>query len=179
MLCRSSFPEQVPGWIEGRYGMSFSMASTASATINDSPFELGTLYSPVLEGAKNSAWPTTASMMYALSANSENLQEAAKFINYLINDEDAIRITKDTRGIPSNRKAAEMLLEAGSLSTLMLEINSKSAELGTNIENGPSLDTELDAINEEFVQSVAYMQMTPEEAAMEYIREIERWIASK
>ncbi len=173
----TSYPEQTPGWVEARYGLAFSMGSTAVATITGSPFEIKTLYTPVLADAKNSGWATTASQLYAISADGANREEAVKFVNYLLNDDEAILVTGDTRGIPSNLHGAELLSEQGLIRSQVMEINEKSAELGMQVENGQTLDSNLHNLIQEFVQEVGYKKLTPEAAAKAFIVEAEKIFA--
>ena len=173
----TSYPEQVPGWIDGTYGLAFSMGSTASGTISGSPFEIGTLYLPIMKDAKNIGWATTASQLYSIPKNNAHVTEAAIFVNYLINDKDAYMTTADTRGIPSNSVAAKDLAEADMLDPQIIEINEKSMELGTEVDNGPSLTSSITDLIQEYVQQVGYKKMTPAEAAAEYIKEVDAILA--
>ena len=169
----TSYPEQVPGWLDGSYGLAFSMGSTAAATIDGSQFEIGTLYLPVMEDAENIGWATTASQLYSIPKDNEHIHEAAEFVNYLLNDKEAYFTTGDTRGIPSNSVAASELAEADLIYPQLIEINEKSIELGTEVDNGPSLTPTITDLIEEYVQQVGYKAMTPREAAREYIAEVD------
>jgi oligogalacturonide transport system substrate-binding protein len=175
----TSYPDQVPKWISGQYGMHLSMPSNLSSIVAGSPFETSTLYLPVIKNARSLGWPTTASMIYTLYAHGANIDEAARFINYLVNDAGAYTITGDTRGIPANAKAAKLLADKGAIMPQMLGMIQKSADLGTTAENGPTLDQKLMDLTIEFAQQVGFRKMTPDKAAEAYMAEVNKMLAGK
>jgi oligogalacturonide transport system substrate-binding protein len=173
----TSYPDQVPKWLEGKYGMHITQASNLSSQITGSPFELKTSYLPLREGSVDVGFPVSSSQVLAVYAHG-HVDEAAKFIDYLVNDEEAIMTTKDTRGIPSNQRAAAMLEEAGILMPQMIEFLDKYNEQGNTVENSVVVSAEILELTCEFAQQVGYKKMTPAEAAVAYMEELEKVVES-
>ncbi|MBR4626671.1 MAG: carbohydrate ABC transporter substrate-binding protein [Ruminococcus sp.] len=68
------------------------------------------------DGSGNtSGWMTKPSMLYAVSRNTDHPDEAAAFVDFLLNNGDCAEILGTTRGIPSSRYALGRLEEKGML----------------------------------------------------------------
>ena len=173
----TSFPDQVPKWLEGKYGMHLTQASNLSSIVQGSPFEVKTAILPLVDEYVDVGFPISSSQVLAVYAHGR-VEEAAKFIDYLVNDEEAILTTKDTRGIPSNRKAVKLLEKAGIIMPQMIEFLDNYKKLGNSVENGVSVQNEITELTTEFAQQVGYKKMTPEEAAKAYLDELEKIVES-
>lgn len=73
---------------------------------------------PVETDAKRSGKYIKPTLMYSISANTKNPEEAAKFLNYMINDENSILLQGTEKGIPVAREAVEILAENKKLDKL-------------------------------------------------------------
>ncbi len=67
-------------------------------------------------GGNSTGWMIKPSMLYAVSRNTKYPDEAAAFIDFLLNNGDCAEILGTTRGIPASRYAEERLEAAGKLS---------------------------------------------------------------
>lgn len=174
----TSYPDQVPKWLEGKYGLHLTQASNLSSQVNGSPFEVKTANLPVVKDYVNIGFPISSSQVLAVYAYGENIDETAKFIEYLVNDEEAIMTTGDTRGIPSNGKARDLLEKAGVLMPQMTEFLSRYSAMGNTAENSATVNSAILELTNEFAQQVGYKKMTPAQAATAYMEELEKVCAS-
>lgn len=164
VLYETVFADQIPYWLEGKWGMTVYSASNLPAVVAASPFEVDTMRWVVADGAKDSAITISPTMMLAIPEAGEHKEEAAAFINWFMNDEEAIRITGDTRGIPANKQAQQMCQEAGLLSPQVSSILEQALAAGGSPENGPTLNSECATIISDYSHKVGYGEMSPEEA---------------
>lgn len=173
VLYETVFADQIPGWLEGKWGMSVLSASNLPSIIAASPFEIGTMRWVVEDGAKDSAITVAPTMMLAIPENCENKEEAAAFINWFVNDPEAIAITGDTRGIPANSEARDMLEKKGAISPQVSTMLAQALEAKTSPENGPTLNAEVAAVISDYSHQVGYRQITPEQAGPAMYQDIE------
>lgn len=82
---------------QGKQGMKISWSNQMNS-YSGSPLQMMKLPS---EGKTPGSW-LRSSMEYAISAKSKHPEEAAKFINYLVNNVDAAEKIKSDRGMPAN-----------------------------------------------------------------------------
>ena len=68
---------------------------------------------PKLEGATLSGWYIKPATMWAISKDTEHPQEAAKLLNYLLNDPEMARLQKTEKGVPVSNAAVTALNEEG------------------------------------------------------------------
>lgn len=76
-------------------------------------------------------WMIKPSMLYAISKNTKHPDEAAAFMDFLLNNRDCARILGTTRGIPASRFAEESLEQNGLLTGLAHESDSMLEKLDT------------------------------------------------
>lgn len=166
-------------WAEGRIAGTFEWDS-AYAKYADPLGDQELVPVPMLqvEGAVNDGTYRKPSMLFAISARSQNPQAAAEIINCLMNDPDAIDILKDSRGVPASKVATARLAEQG-----MIDPNVAAAYELVQQGNGPvpsplNEHPKVREIFADYLESVAYGQMEAEEAAAEIIDEMNRAIRS-
>ena len=92
-------------WIEGAYGGVSEWDSSINAWISnledgEDVIEIRPHFT--MDGAQNSGWMSRPSMAFAISANSAYPEVAAAFLNFMLTDEEAIRIIGTDRGVPLN-----------------------------------------------------------------------------
>lgn len=123
-----------------------------------------------------------ASMYFSISANCENVDEAVKVLNYMINSEEAYEILLAERGIPASNAISESItpMLSESEQKVVSYINDVVAEncspLGPADPDGSSEVT--DVLNK-LEEKVGYGEYTPEQAADEYFTEGNRIFAEK
>ncbi|QQA43559.1 ABC transporter substrate-binding protein [Pelagovum pacificum] len=140
--------------------------------------ELGITTGPIAEGLDNNGHYIRALDFWVVPAQSDNPEEAAKLINFLLNDEEAIAILGLTLGGPASEKASAILqdtAEGASAKVLTyLEGLRENADPDTPIWKGGQgeLESVLDRLN----QSVGFGQITAEEAGEQLASEGQRII---
>ena len=144
----------------------------------DGALEAGPL---LTDGDKTGGWMIKPSLMYAVSAGTEYPDEAATFIDFMLNNGECAELLGTTRGIPSSRYAFERLESSGKLSGLAMDC----AEL-LNVADTVTISpyTELPRIKEycnEAIESVSYATSDTASAAgtlyaslTEYLEKIRR-----
>lgn len=73
------------------------------------------------DGEHTGGWMVKPSLMYAVSAGTEHPDEAAAFIDFLLNNGECAELLGTTRGIPSSAYARERLESTGKLSGLAVD----------------------------------------------------------
>lgn len=108
-----------PALMEGKW-LSFFEWVANSNTINNQLAEQGYVMDlggfPSMEGEKSTGVWTKPSMVYSIPETSENKEEAARLIDFLMNNEEANKIQKLENGVPDS-KAGKAVLEAEGLIT--------------------------------------------------------------
>jgi len=111
-----------------------------------------------------------SSQMFSIPTNSEHKEEAAKFINFFLNDEEANEILKGERGVPIMSTAREAI--EASATDAMVEVLNYIDYVGSNanpelnnIENPNT--AEITSQYELLLDQVIYDEITPEEAAQQ------------
>lgn len=165
VLYETVFADQVPYWLEGKWGMSVLSASNLPSIVSASPFEIGTMRWVVAPDAKDSAITVAPTMMLAIPKACPYPDEAAAFINWFLNDPEAIEITGDTRGIPANTQAQAILEEKGLISPQVSSMLEQALAEETSPENGPTLNAEISAVISDYSHQVGYGQISPADAA--------------
>lgn len=159
-------------WINGKIGMIIDYTGSAPKYLAsiDSPLDVIPL--PVTEDKKCSGVAYSGDRGYAINDNSANKEEAAKFLDFLMNDPESIAICKTDIGYCPTKQSDDILIAAGVVS----EIQKKGVEISepdSYTNNMISGNTELEVIRKDLIQEVVYGDITPEEAAEEMIAEYE------
>ncbi|MEO2258627.1 extracellular solute-binding protein [Paenibacillus amylolyticus] len=103
---------------------------------------------------------------FSISAKSENKEEAAKFINYFVNDVEANKVLNAERGMPISSEVRSMLAETfepemKAVAEYMEKVASHSAPLDAPAPAGGS---EIDAMLVDIEQQVMFDQVSPADA---------------
>ena len=117
-------------------------------------------------------------MVLAINKDSVSVEECLKFANWMMTDEEAIRILGDCRGVPATAEARGILEENDLLNPdLKTGIEIASANAGT-AQNGYHDNSEITSISTEILSRVLYKDLTPEEAAEEFLNTIQDPLAT-
>lgn len=117
------------------------------------------------ENGNSGGWMIKPSMLYALSKNTKYPDEAAAFMNFLLNDSECAAILGTTRGIPASRYAEESLENIGKLEGLAQENDDMLESLDT-VTISPYM--ELPRMKEFYntaIEAVSYSTMDTDTAA--------------
>lgn len=164
-------------WADGRIAGTYEWDS-AYAKYADPLGDQALVPVPMLQvdGAVNDGTYRKPSMLFAISARSQNPRSAAQIIDCLLNDAEAIDILADSRGLPASRAASDRLTAAGGI-----DPNVAAAHDLVLAGNGPvpSPLNEHPKVREifgDYLEATAYGQIQPEDAASEMIDEMNRAI---
>lgn len=115
---------QSPEFIGGRVAGVLEWGSAVGkyeSVLPDGILEAGPLLTD--EKGCSNGWMIKPSLLYAVSKRTKHPDEAAAFINFMLNDEKCADILGTTRGIPASRSAESTLEKSGSLKGLAKECN--------------------------------------------------------
>lgn len=170
--------DQNPIWANGEAALLIRWASDYPSLINDNVQDIGCCRLPVLGDAVDTGINCKPSMVLAVNKSSANVEECLKFANWMMTDEEAIKILGDCRGVPATAEARALLEENNLLNPdLKTGIEIASANAGT-AQNGYHDNSEITSISAEILSRVLYKDLTPEQAAKELLKTIEEPLAA-
>ena len=124
----------------------------------------------------NGGWMIKPSMLYAVSRNTGHPDEAAAFLNFLLNDEECAEILGTTRGIPASRYAEEALEKKGML-TGLAQKNDEMLEKTDTVTISPYMDlARMKEFYNSALESVSYGTADTGTAAAEMYSSIEAYL---
>ena len=170
--------EQNPLWISGKIGGVYEWNSAIGKyedTINKGD-ELvsGDLLKGI--GTNNSAF-VKVNMTLAINKNTKYPKEAAKFLNFILTDPEAVKVLGLSRGIPSNKKAVEILTQEGLMKGIVPEGLEKALQFASPKASPFIEDERIRKIGLKYTQKLDYNELTPEQTANEMYDELEKTIA--
>ena len=166
------FADQTPNWLQQKYAISFTSSSHIPTIQAASKFELAVARYPIYKDAKNPGLITAPTMMLTLNKKSPNLDEAIKFANWFLNDDEAISILKDTRGLPAVKKARDLLMKNGVMDPKIVKLVESSLPFSGGPEGALSQNQEVVGLIDEYIHRIGYKKMTPEAAAEGFVKDL-------
>ncbi|MFA9378848.1 MAG: ABC transporter substrate-binding protein [Lachnotalea sp.] len=149
----------------------FSFSNQFISISNAAERDLGICMYPTTADATVQPEFLKPSMFFSIAETSENKQEAAKFLNWFVNSEDANKILMAERGIPANTVVAEAI--KGDVDTVAAKVFSYIAEVSKIAEPidapNPSGSGEVEALLKTTVEYVRYGDLNGETASEEFI----------
>ena len=169
--------ESMRPWITGQWGGTMAPNGQFMAAYLDEGQSL-TIPPHLMRGdADEAGLHYRPGSVYTISRHSRHPEAAAKFLDFLMHDEESILIMKDNRGIPYNSASNEILQKSGILDTESLRFSSY------NMMNSLTYKTEINAVIEDaqiadlvsdIYQKIDYTGLSPEGAAQEFRRRADR-----
>ena len=121
--------EQQPDWVNGRWAGNYTWDSViglrASTLKGGNRLALGEF--PMLPDARATGIFGRPTLMFAVGRNCRQPGLAARLIEFLLTDPEAIRVLGRTRGLPSSRVALAQLRTEGKLPPLEVEAHAQIA----------------------------------------------------
>ncbi len=112
--------EQQPDWVAGRWAGNYTwdsvIALRASTLKGDNRLALGAF--PLLPEAQHSGIFGRPALMFAVGRHCKQPAIAARFVEFLLTDPEAVRLLGRTRGLPSARGAFDILKAEGQVPPL-------------------------------------------------------------
>lgn len=112
-------------WIDGHYAGIFEWDSSASKFVKaapDSEIVVGDFMSDI---GSNKGGFTKVSLGFAISSKTEHPKEAALLIQYLLNEEEGVKLLNSQRGIPASKAALKICTDNDLLDKTVAEANGK------------------------------------------------------
>lgn len=159
-----------PKWSDGRYAGILEWDSSASkfqkALANPDALKVGTYFADL--GEYQGGF-TKISMCFAISASAKDPAACAKLLNYLLNEEEGVKILASQRGIPASKVGFEICQSNDLLDTTVAEANTKVVEwcqfaLDPYFEDA-GLKADPDGLYYDVHSGISYGDYTVEEAA--------------
>ncbi|QFU91701.1 ABC transporter substrate-binding protein [Amycolatopsis sp. YIM 10] len=153
------------------FGMWWNTQLTALTTASGSKLKL--LRMPGEAQAKAPAAYYKPSMFWSVSSRSQHPAEAAAFVNFLASNEEAAKILQTERGVPANQKIR------GTINGLLKETDKAAADFldALPVSDPPRVTPKgastIETIIKRHTENVLFGRTTPEQAAAEFIRELQ------
>lgn len=128
-------------------------------------------------GATNASAYFKVSLTYAISKETKHPKEAAKLLNFLLNDPQAIAAIRLENGIPLSKIAVKTLTDDGTLSNKNPSVAGFNAAQKLQSESTATSwmeDQKMQSFFQEARQNMDYGRMTPEQAADRFVENAER-----
>ncbi|MGL5950586.1 MAG: ABC transporter substrate-binding protein [Cetobacterium sp.] len=146
--------------------------SSALANYSFSEGKIHFINYPILKGATNTGIEVRPSMLMAINEKSKNKDAAAKFMNYLVTDEEAIKVLKDLRGIPASKKANEVLAKNSMINAHQLKAVEEGIKYKGNTINALLDNPEIEMIYNYEIQKLWSGEKTPQKVSEDMIKEM-------
>lgn len=168
--------EKNPKWITGEYGGINEWDSSAAKYIDT--LEEGQVVEPfaqfTMDGAKLTGNIQKPSMGFAISKDAKHPEEVAKFLNWMLTDEEAVEIMGTQRGIPANQAGYDVLVEKGLLTGITVDAYNIHSNVDSTIMHPFFEHTDVKDLYEGVGEEVVFGTMTAKEAAEKVIKEMPR-----
>lgn len=166
--------EQNPKWLNGEMGFTVDWSGTVGkykAAIGEENFTVG--MPPFAENGDNQMITMKPSMVLAVSNRSENAEIAADFANWMMTDEEAVKILGTQRSVPTSQKAFEILEKDNALDADIARMceftNANPAPPAPSVQD----NTEVADMVKDICEQVVYGQLSPEAAADKFLTDVQ------
>jgi multiple sugar transport system substrate-binding protein len=159
----------------GKGASGFWWTNEMPALMAGAGHQLQFMQFPTEKGDGKTGMYLKPAMFWAISSDCKSPKEAALFINWLINSEDAANIIKADRGLPVNTelrdKIAPQLDPAGQAAVAFVN------EITPNLQDPPALPPkgagEVQAIMQRYTEQVLFGQLSVSDAAKQLMSEVQ------
>ncbi|MCZ2810734.1 extracellular solute-binding protein [Modestobacter sp. VKM Ac-2979] len=163
----------------GRGASGFWWTNELPALTAGAGTELQFMRFPTEAGDGETGMYLKPAMFWAVSSSCESPQEAAMLVDWLINSEDAVEIIKADRGLPVNTELRDQIAPtldpAGQAAVSFVE------EITPELQDPPALPPqgagEVQAILQRYTEQILFDQISVEDAAEQFMSEVESAIA--
>lgn len=155
----------------GKVAMGGAYNTQITALRDASGANLQLLQMPQVEGIDANFFKP--SMYWSISSQSEHPAEAALFIDFLVNHEDAAAILGTERGIPANNAIREQLSSSLSESDQLAVDYMNTVTPGPSPVVTPNGGSGIEPMLQRYTQQVYFGETSPEDAAQAFIDELQ------
>ena len=155
-----------PKWMDGKFVFGYGASSNINLLMDAIPeTECTVVQMPMAEDRVNDGFFADTPQYMTVNKNSAHVKEAVELLNYFYNNETAQETLKDVRSIPPTTTGRSLCADKGLLNETVVKAVDLAADLNGKSDKGYTTSAEVYAIQDEMVESIAYGQSTPEEAA--------------
>jgi len=162
-----------PKWINNEIGMCFTHASTVIARKEGFADNAEVAVMPILAGAAESGQIIRPAQMLVINSNSRHVEEAAKFVDFFFNNEEAALILKDHRSVPPTRMAQQLLVNNNLVDPLVVKAVEIALEYAGSPENHLSGQIPLENIMADTIEQAVRSGRSLDDVAGDMITQFE------
>lgn len=155
--------EENPKWISGDIGGMADNTSRYMAWEGAGEFDVITMKVPVPSNAVQLGDISRPTSFFGIPKTSKNQEEAAKFINWLLTDEEAVKLLGTTRSTPASISGLNALVEADAIMPALSDALEKAKNDMAPVEPFVMGDAEILQIMADAYEEVAFNSGTIEE----------------
>jgi oligogalacturonide transport system substrate-binding protein len=166
-----------PNWIAGKYVAHVGYTSSAEPVQAANPsveYVPGAL--PLLANRKSDGWYNDCPQYMGIYANTRYPEQAAKFLDFFFNSEEAARLLGTVRTIPPTAMAQKIVMDEGKANKLTVDATARSMTYNGKSDGGLTTSGESRAILEAAYESVAYGSATPAAAARSVVEQLNAFL---
>lgn len=161
--------EQNPKWINGEFGGIISWAAQVKDWKKSASYDLTVSRYPAPTTGNNKSTVLRPAMFFAINKLSKNIEEAAKFMNFWYNNEEAITTLGDVRSVPPTTQGQKLLTEKSLIDADITKAVAFAGEDPAAPLSAMVTDTQVEQVLADTIQKMAYNKITPEQAADEFM----------
>ncbi|MCI9133413.1 MAG: extracellular solute-binding protein [Lachnospiraceae bacterium] len=162
--------QEDPNWIAGKYvcSLGYTSAVDVLSAANDTvEYIAGNM--PIMADAVSDGWFNDCPQYIGMYAKTKHPEEAAMFLDYFYNSDEAAKILGTVRSVPPTAKAQAICEESGTLNALTKQSVETSMQYNGVSDGGKTTSSEVTAILNDAYDNVSYGEMEPAEAAAEVV----------
>ena len=169
-----------PNWIAGKYVASVGYTSNFLAVSSANPnaqYMAGRL--PLLANRLNDGWFNNTPQYMGIYSGTRHPVEAATFLNFFFNTEQADSLLLDVRSMPPTAFAQQIVKDSGKANPLVADATIVSGSYGGVDDAGYTTGAEVTDILKTAYEGVSMGTKTPAVAAREVIAQINDFLSRK
>jgi oligogalacturonide transport system substrate-binding protein len=133
---------------------------------------------PYTTNGKSKSIAYKIAMLLSISSRSSNIEVAAEFANWLLDDPDAVKILGTTRSVPANTRALEVLTDSGAIDPEVSKMVAFTAADARPMTPLVESNSEIGDILRDICERVIFDRLSPEAAADKFLADIKIKITS-
>jgi oligogalacturonide transport system substrate-binding protein len=157
---------------KGNIGAVFTLASSIPSLKAFVPNFDAAMY-PIPADAKSSGVLVIPSNPLAINKDSKHPDEAAKFASWLLTDIEAAMIVRDNYSVPPSDANAQALADKQLIDPTVAKAVKIALEKPGDPVNGISNNQEIAKLSNDYMQQVAFGQLTPDKAAQDLVARLQ------
>ncbi len=157
-------------WVNGNIGMVFDYTSSYAKYAGSTTADLAAMQIPQIADAKCSGVGYGGNRGICINDSSENKEAAAKFLDFLLNDPDAIEALGTNLGFCPTSVYQSTLVDSGVVDAVQVEAVNLSAK-DSYTQGDLDTNTSLLTSRKDILQEIIYKDITVEQGAAEIFEE--------